>query len=268
MLFCKLLTGAFVFVMAVSFLTYAKAQVVRPCSDTESDLITDQLTDKQIARWIAIERVALAEDPDHQPLHRTLHRLWKWAETSGHALYIELREGDRPSGSAAGTFRIMQVDPKGQRHMAVIQLYLKNIDNAYVGPNAIRSDGLIPMDGLSKYERYAEVLGHELAHAYHILTDLERTQKVYELVEQTNVLVLAHYAARRSSSEFEPELLRRVEQRDFLLAELEEFAQDAETFIWRELMASKKLRSAKRSLNDKANHQIRKCRQGVILARQ
>ncbi len=259
MLFRKFLAVIFVFAINVSVLRASAAEVVHPCHDSGSDLITDRLTGKQLKHWYAIKRVVLAVDNNNQPLHPTLHRLWRWAETSGHAIYIELQVGSDTVGSTAGSFRLIKVDPRGVRHMAVIRLYLANIDYAYVGPQVIRSDGLIPMEGLRKHERYAEVLGHELAHAYYILTDLERVKKVYEVIEQTNVQLLSHYAEKRGCDELGPEMLRRLEERDSLLEELEPYAEGIETEIWHELIASQKVRSAKRGVNEEATSQLQRC---------
>lgn len=259
MWFRKFLRVLFLFVITASVLRASAAEAVHPCHDSGSDLITDRLSGKQLKLWYAIKRVALAIDDNHQPLHPTLYRLWRWAETSGHAIYIELQGGSDSVGSTAGSFRLIKVDPTGVRHMAVIRLYLANIDYAYVGPEVIRSDGLIPLEGLKKHERYAEVLGHELAHAQYILSDLERVKKVYEVIEQTNVLLLSHYAAKRGCDELGPEMLRRLEERDLLLEELEPYAEGIETEIWHELIASQKLRAMKRNFNEESITQLQRC---------
>jgi len=229
-------------------------------------LITDRITGKQLKHWYAIKRLALAEDVNGQPLHPTLHRLWKWAENGRHAIYIELITGSGEMGATAGRFRIIKLDPRGKRHISLIQLYLNTIDQAYIGPEVVRTDGLIPLKGLSKYERYAEVMGHELAHAYHILNDLERVHKVYELVEETNILLLAqNMDKRRFSQNFSgPEMLQRLEKRDSLLNELEPYAESIETAVWRELIASQKLRASNRRNDDQSKDQLPECSNVVI----
>jgi|SRR5262245_30747811 len=262
MLIRKFLTLLIVITMTITMLKSGETQAYSPCYSRVSNLITDRITAKQLKHWYAIKRVALAEDAYHQPLHPTLYRLWKWAETGNHAIYIELISGYDDLGATAGRFRIVKLDPKGKRHISLIQLYLTTIDHAYIGPEVARADGLIPMKGLSKYERYAEVLGHELAHAYHVLNDLGRVQKVYELVEETNVLLLANNMKKRGhySNEPGPEMLRRLEERDMLLNELEPYAESVETSIWRELLASQKLRALKsRNNEDQAKYQTPMC---------
>jgi hypothetical protein len=229
-------------------------------------LITERITGKQLKHWYAIKRVALAVDADLQPLHPTLYRLWKWAENGRHAIYIELISGGGEVGATAGRFRIIKMDPKGRRHISLIQLYLTTIDHAYIGPEVTRTDGLIPLKGLNKYERYAEVFGHELAQAYHILTDLERVEKVYKLVEETNTLLLAQNMrkGRLFQREHGPEMLRRLEERDSLLSELEPFAEGVETAVWRELLASQKMRASYRRNDEQAKEQLPECSNVII----
>ena len=133
----------------------------------------------------------------------------------------------------AGSFSIEQADPEGKRHLAAIRLYLNTIDQAIAGPATARADGFIPLAGLNKEERYVEVLGHELAHAVYILSDLERAQKVENWVEQTNDLFLS--ANRERDRQLSPWMRQRLIQRDLLLEELEAQAEKMETAIWTEL---------------------------------
>lgn len=271
MLFHQIFTMLIVFVMTITLpssvetKTLSPPSPLSPCYSRATNLITYRITGKQLKHWYAIKRLALAEDANRQPLHPTLHRLWKWAENGRHAIYIELITGSGEIGATAGRFRIIKLDPGGRRHISLIQLYLNTIDQAYIGPEVARTDGLIPLKGLSKYERYAEVLGHELAHAYHILNDLERVHKVYELVEETNILLLAQNMNKRGLSQngFGPEMLRRLEKRDLLLNELEPYAEGVETAVWRELLASQKLRASNRR-NDEAKDLLPECNNIVI----
>ncbi len=53
----------------------------------------------------------------------------------------------------------------------MIRLNLGMIDRALVSELSRRDDGFVPLAGLSKIERYAEVLGHELAHVAELLTN-------------------------------------------------------------------------------------------------
>jgi hypothetical protein len=206
-----------------------------------SGILTERIPARHLARWQAIERLVFAEDDTGQPLHPTLRSLYEWAESSGHAIYIELITESRLSSCTAGNFSIERFDPRGERHEAVIKLYLANIDLAFIGESVQRPDGLIPFKGLKKEERYAEVLGHELAHAVDILSDLEKVRKVEEVVEQTNELLL-RYHSQRAGQSLSADLRKRLSRRDSLLHELERRAESIEARVWRELISSQPLR--------------------------
>jgi hypothetical protein len=203
-----------------------------------SGLITSRLSIKELEHWKEIERIVFAEDDDRRPLHPMLRSLWERIETSGHAVFIEIASSTRTSTSTAGSFVIERFDPKGEKHVAAIKLNLSNIDQAAVNSSSARDNGFIPFHGLSKKERYVEVLGHELAHAVDILTDLERAGKVEEMVEKTNEILLSWRQKRINS--LGPEINRRLSRRDELLKDLEEQAEEMEYAIWQELIAGKR----------------------------
>jgi hypothetical protein len=206
-----------------------------------SGLLTNRLSPKELEQWKIIERLVFAEDSGGQPLHPTLRWLWEWIDTSGHAIYIEVIRMNRTSTCTAGNFSIEHFDPRGSRQIAVIKLNLPNIDQAYVGPNAARANGFVPFADLNKEERYAEVLGHEMAHAVHILNSLELTKKVVEYVEKTNEILLSRHV-RRITGMIMPDLKTRLSKRDALLKELEARAEKTESIVWRELVVSKPIR--------------------------
>jgi len=210
-----------------------------------SGLITSRLSTKELGLWKEMERIALAKGADRRPLHPTLRGLWEWVEASGHAVFIQITCSSRTSSSTAGSFAIERFDPKGEKHIAAIRLNLPSIDRAYVGPNSARDNGFIPFQGLSKKERYVEVLGHELAHAVHILSDPERVRKVEEMVEETNEILLSQRTNWRANL-LAPEMSRRLSRRDALLKNLEEQAEEMEYVVWRELIASKGVREIER----------------------
>jgi hypothetical protein len=219
---------------------YTRSLLSGPAVAT-SGLIITRLSEKDRARWKAVEQLVFSEDINGQPLHPTLRNLWEWIETSGHAVFIEIVRSTRSSTCTAGSFIIERFDPRGERHTAVIRLNLSNIDLAYVGPGAARGNGFIPFEGLNKEERYAEVLGHELAHAVHILTNLDRTRMVEDMVEKTNELLLT-YRPRRNIGLLSVEMKRKISQRDALLRELEKYAEAMEYRVWREIYANKAYR--------------------------
>jgi hypothetical protein len=233
----QLLSAVTLWIMTAFILSTAEAQVVRPQRTTAAGILTDRLPAKQLERWRKIERIVFDVDAEGHILHPVLHALWKWVDTSGHAIYIEIPEPQNMPSCTAGTFRLERLDPTGQHHIAVIRLSLSSIDNAYVSPATTRPDGLIPFEGLGKEERYAELLGHELAHAEDILLDLERARLVEEHIEQTNYLVLSQLRASSSGSILTMEMRQRFHTRDFLLQRLEAYAEMVETFVWRELLA-------------------------------
>jgi hypothetical protein len=213
----------------------------RAGAEKTSGILLDRVPARHLSKWQAIERLVFAEAATGQPLHPTLRNLYEWVEASGHAVYLELITDSRVSSCTAGNFSIKLFDPKGERHQAVIRLYLSNIDLAFIGESVARPDGLIPFKGLKKEERYAEVLGHELAHAVDILASLNKARKVEEMVEQTNELLLRQHSLR-TGEKLSPDLQQRLTIRDSLLRELENRAEAIEATVWRELTASQPLR--------------------------
>ncbi len=212
-----------------------------PGGPVSSGLIISRLSPKELKWWKEIERVVFAEDAAGRPLHPTLRYLWERVETSGHAVFIEIARSTRASTCAAGSFSIERFDPKGEKHIAAIRLNLSIIDQAHVGPGSARENGFIPFEGVSKVERYVEVLGHELAHAVDILSEPERARKVEEMVEKTNEILLSRRSNWRGDP-LAPEMSRRLSRRDALLKELEERAEKTEYVVWRELIAGKPAR--------------------------
>jgi hypothetical protein len=208
---------------------------MRPRRALPSGIITTRISRKDMQRWSAIKRIVFAEDARGQPIYPTLRDLWEKIENSGHAVYIEMRAPSIRISNTAGSFRIERFDPQGIRHVAVIMLNPATIDLSYIGSDAARPNGFIPFLGLSKEERYAEVLGHELAHAVYILGDLTRARMVEESIHQTNKLFLLHIR-KYGCGDINPEIRQRIVRRDFLLQELEEEAEAVEELVWRELI--------------------------------
>ena len=226
-------------VTALKFST-AQAQVERPCQTPAGGILTERLSAKQLETWRKIERIVFAVDTDGRFLHPVLPALWECVEASGHAVYLEISE-DTVS-SSAGVFRLEKFDPTGQHHLAIIKLRPRVIDQAIVGPEAQRPDGLIPFEGLVKEERYAEVLGHELAHAADTLLDPEMARQVEQFIEQTNELLLSPRRRRDVAFFARAEMDQRIKNRDSLLQRLESYAETMETQVWLELRASQRAR--------------------------
>ncbi len=242
---------ALVTVSLLLLTVWADAQTVK-LKYPQTGFVTERLSVSDLETWKTIEGIVFAEDKEGQPLHPTLRNLWQWIETSGHTVFIEFIKFRGISNCTAGLFTIERFDPLGEHHIAVIKLNLTNINMAYVGPETRKPSGFVPFKGLGKQERYAEVLGHELAHAVHILTNLERVRLVEELVQQTNQILLSRYSKRQKAHHTTAaELSRRVAKRDELLHRLEEQAEQMEKVIWEELVKGKRLNSKLSLLADK-----------------
>jgi hypothetical protein len=242
---CRLLLRIeYALLLCALLATNAESQVNKPQKGAVVGLITDRLSSKQLKRWNAIRKLAEAQDASRRPLHPTLTRLLEWAENCGHAIYLDLPGPDDHTSSTAGRFDIEKFDPKGERHSAKIKLFLANIDQAYVGPKASRSNGFIPMAELNKEERYVEVLGHELAHAFDILSDLRRVYFTQIFIVRTNDLLLT-FNTRGKLRELWPEMRWLLLQRDSMLFQLEAYAEEIEEEVWRELIASRNQRDRK-----------------------
>lgn len=205
-------------------------------------LITSRLSRKQFKRWKQIERLVFAEDSQGRSLHPTLRCLWLWAETSTHAIYVELPEQASYKGTNAGHFKVEKFDPAGKRHVASIRLRLSVVDMAVSDETVGRSNGFIPFYNLRQWERYAEVVGHELAHAHEILSDLKTAKLAFEVVEQTNSLLTAHYQ-QRAKKPFGQKLMQKLIKRDSLLREFEAHAEAVEEIVWDELIKSQEIRA-------------------------
>ncbi len=217
-----------------------EVEETRPAG-TATGLITNRLSEKQLKEWKEIERLVFSEDSEGRSLHPILKRLWQWAESSPHAIYIELQYRSTYLGTNAGRFRIEHFDSTGKRHVAVIKLRPSVIDSAVSNETVARSSGFIPFYGLQRKERYAEVLGHELAHAYEILKDLKTARLAYEVIEQTNSLLTAHYRQNKGKP-ISQRLMQRLDKRDSLLEEFESFADAVEEIVWDELIKSREVR--------------------------
>lgn len=229
------------FVVMATLLVFTPTTVSGFESELPTGLRTERLTLKDHLRWNNIENLVFAQSNDGQWLHPTLINLWQWIETSGHVVYVEFNRSNNLLTSTAGQFRIERLDPRGERHVGVISLNLSNIDAAYTGADARRAIGFIPFDKLKHDERYAEVLGHEMAHAADILTSLEKVAKVEEFVQKTNELLM-HHRSLKPTEQITRDLMNRLDRRDEFLKTLEAAADRAEAVVWRELVASKTIR--------------------------
>jgi hypothetical protein len=204
---------------------------------TSGGLRTDRLSRKHLKAWKKIVETVMAEDRDAQPLHPTLRRLWEAVDLSGHVVYVEMP--DRKGSYIAGRFAITRVDPEGKTHEGILIMNLRVIDQLSTGPAAARAGGFIPFHGLGKNERYAELLGHELAHAVWTLADPERARLVMPLQSETEQVMRRVVGTAPGSGD---ELGERVSELERLSRMLEEPAEAAEAAVWKELRAGQRLR--------------------------
>lgn len=201
---------------------------------------TDRLSGRALETWNAIVKVAMAEDAGGRPLHPTLRALWDAVDASGRAVFVELPEpkGRRPY--IVGQFAITKVDPAGRALEGVLVVNPPAIDRASTGPGAARKDGFIPFAELGKWERYAEVLGHELAHAAWSFGDADRTRLIMTLPGEVEQLSRRILAAKGEAVGEEP--LEQARRLDRLNRQIEEPAEAAEEAVWAELRASQRAR--------------------------
>jgi hypothetical protein len=197
-------------------------------------LRTDRLSAAQLRRWKAIVAIVRAEDRHHRPLHPTLRGLFDAVNGGPHTVFIEMPD---TKSYIAGRFEVTSVDADGRAHQGILILNLRAIDKASTGPAAARADGFVPFRGLTRSARYAEVLGHELAHAAWHLASTERARLAHRLQgrleEQARVLLKDSLAGRGADARAgETDL-------DRLARELEQQAETAERAVWEELQAAK-----------------------------
>jgi len=202
-------------------------------ADSISGINTDRLTSKQLRIWTKIERIAEAPDKAGRPLHPRLHSLWQWAKASGHTITIEMAERRDPT-DMGGSTTPEQGNSNGLRRAAILWLQLRVIDHAYVDPAVHRSDGLIPFYRLGKYERYAEVVGHELTHAFLMLENPEYARLYSEMRMEAAEFLLSQRQSGNGAAHDDMIRQRHVRLQS-MYDRIERPAEAAELEIWREL---------------------------------
>ena len=200
---------------------------------------TDRLSPRQLRVWKAIEGIVLAEDGSGRSRHQKLRSLWQWTETSGHVIQVELADPKSRGDHQAGEFMIVRSDPGGQKYLAVIRLCLPVIDEALIRKRARGADDFVRFEGLGKRERYAEILGHELAHAVWVLGDQNHVRLLKDLNREVEEFNRRRRRAANGAAGDEQtrQILRRIES---LTTEIERPAETAEKEIWQELRKSRR----------------------------
>jgi len=196
----------------------------------EAEIRTDGLSGRSLKTWKAILVVIEAVGPDGQPLHPTLHRLYRELDSSAHAVRILIPD-TKGSSAIAGRIRIEALGADG-RHEATILLNSRTIDRVLTGSADAQ---LVTFERLSRTERYAQVLGHEMAHAAWTFAEAERARLVVEV--QRRSLELARRAQTEGTAG--EGFSDAVQENERLVRLLEEPALAAEAAITEELRASR-----------------------------
>jgi hypothetical protein len=196
----------------------------------EAEIRTDGLSGRHLKTWKAIVAVIEAVWPDGQPVHPTLHRLYRELESSEHTVRILIPD-TKGSSAIAGRFRFDTLGTDG-RHETSILLNVRTIDRVLTGSPEAQ---LVTFEKLGRTERQAQVLGHEMAHAAWTLRDAENTRLVVEVQRRSLAL------ARRAQTEgvAGEGFAEAVQENERLVRSLEEPALAAEAAIHEELRASR-----------------------------
>ena len=210
------------------------ADAVRGSAGNQTGVRTDRLSPRQLQNWKKIQGIVSARDAAGRLLHPKLEELWRQVESSGHRIFVELRA---PTTDArAGKFIVEKIDPAGKCHTFCIHLYLSIIDRADTSEWARWADGFLPFEKLDREKRYAEVLGHELAHAVHTIQDPCYAALIWEQDGLRSELLERNRKERKVV--FDSENMLRMRRLDFLAEQVEAPANAAEIDIWRELAQS------------------------------
>ena len=201
-----------------------------------SGIRADRLSEQELSTWRSIRDTVFARDASGGFKHRALHALWKQVEDSGHIIYIEFRKPPFRWASAVGDFHIEKYSSAGGGHTAVIRLYPSVIDQVKANSRMREAVGFVPFLGLRKTECYAEVLGHELAHAVWILAHPDLA-KLCEMPADADEKAAYCKGQGCRDHRAHMEMRERLIRLESLMGALEVRARATESMIWRELRA-------------------------------
>ncbi len=178
-----------------------------------------------------------ARDGADRLLHPRLHELWQSMESSSHLIFIEIGKQAKNASTKAGEMIIERVDPSGGQHTVNVQLFLSTVDRAFAEKRLPQgAEPFWPFAELFGSSRYAEVLGHELAHVERVFADPNYLRLYMEIDRE-----LSSYCSRRKIRKgqvLDQEEQKHLQRIDFSVNEVEKPAAAAEAEIWRELIAS------------------------------
>jgi hypothetical protein len=203
-----------------------------------SAISTDRLSPRQIRLWSAIRKIALTQDPHGRPLYPTLYGLWCAVEQGGLPVFIELITDKKRCANQAGECAVEALDSAARMHSIRLRLFIPTIDRAYAGVLPAQ-EGMIfvPFSGLSREERYAKVLEHELAYIDRADRDPGYQRLLQDICnEQLAIAAGVGADGKRLSDLILKERWARIWP---LVLESEKPAIAAEAEIYRELLALK-----------------------------
>lgn len=189
-----------------------------PNAGRVTGVLTHQLQKSHLKAWESIMAIVLERDAQGRPAHPVLYGLYYQADTSNYEIQIELST-QRSILRAVGFCRIERPADRTSKEVVLIRLNLGMIDRAVASELTRRADGFVPFAGLRKKERYAEVLGHELAH-------------VVRLVTHPDYMRL--YRERQALADARSQDYQAIGS---LTSAIEEPAEAAEVEVWRDLAA-------------------------------
>jgi hypothetical protein len=217
--------------IATSLLT-----VILNTHTAQAAIRTDRLSPGQLRVWNSIKEIVFEKDSCELLLHPRLHELWQAAENSDHLIFVELGKHAKDAPTKAGEMTIEKADPVGAQHIIIVHLFLSTINRAFADNGLPQgADQFAPLAGLNRKARYAEVLGHELAHVERVLHDADYlglyTELDRELASYSSICKSHHGRAQGAQ--------KQLERIDSLVSEIEGPALAAEAEIWRELVSGK-----------------------------
>ncbi len=204
-------------------------------SGSESGILTYRLSQRQIRTWKVIQSVVLARDVAGFPAHPVLYNLWRRVQESGCSIEIEFIDSGRAKINLVGQFLIDAASSERGVLSGIIQLNLAIIDRGSVS-SRIRGQRA-GFKGLIRVERYAQVLGHELAHVVLALEDAAYQAKLRELDQAVKSFLSFRRQGGKDfgSRDEERRFLSRI---DSLGIEMEGPANEIESNVWHELRIS------------------------------
>jgi hypothetical protein len=217
-------------ILAVSLLT-----VTAELPETLAAIRTDRLSPQQVRVWNSIREIVFARDGANRSRHPKLQELWQSAEARADLIFVELGKCAKDATSKAGEMVLDRGDRGGGQHILCVRLFLSTINRASAVRRPPRGvEQFEPFAGLGRKARYAEVLGHELAHVERVLTDPNYLRLYTELDRE-----LSSYGSGRNIRKgqyLDQDEQKQLVRIDILVDEIERPVLAAEAEIWRELV--------------------------------